>query len=166
MGLDMYLAVESTMAKEDLVTFLEKEDLARYWSWSGQDESVQALGNYEDGTEEEDVYPVIAYWRKANAIHAWFVRTQADGVDECQKIPVHLPALKELRDTCVRIIEAGATQEAAEEHGLPTQGGFFFGSTSYNEWYKSDLEDTVKQLDAILAVHWPEGVGIFYEASW
>lgn len=157
MGLDMYLAVESVMTPKDLQDLLAAEDLLRFWQFAGG--GVQALG-------ENDECPVIAYWRKANAIHAWFVRTQADGVDECQKISVHLPALKELRDTCVRIIEAGATQEAAEEHGLPTQGGFFFGSTSYNEWYKSDLEDTVKQLDAILAVHWPEGVGIFYEASW
>lgn len=157
MGLDMYLAVESVMVPKDLQDLLAAEGMLQFWEYSGG--GVKALG-------DNDENPVIAYWRKANAIHAWFVRTQADGVDECQKIPVHLSALRELRDTCVRIIEAGATQEAAEEHGLPTQGGFFFGSTSYDEWYKTDLEGTVEQLDAILAVHWPEGVGIFYEASW
>ena len=30
----------------------------------------------------------IAYWRKANAIHGWFVAECADGVDESQQIPV------------------------------------------------------------------------------
>lgn len=164
MGLDMYLAVESTMAKEDLVTFLEKEDLARYYSWSGQPKHLEALGN-------EDAYPVIAYWRKANAIHAWIVRNKAGGVDECQRIPMDRASLTELLDTCLSVLDAGKTDEALEyaaaEFGLEPQAGFFFGSTEIGEWYRRDLEDTCEQLEKILAVKsWPDNVALFYQASW
>jgi len=27
---------------------------------------------------------------------------------------------------------------------LPTERGFFFGSTDYNEWYLQDVKDTIK----------------------
>ena len=33
---------------------------------------------------------------------------------------------------------------------LPTQSGFFFGSTEYTEYYKEDLEDTIRQLEQVL----------------
>ena len=39
--------------------------------------------------------------------------------------------------------------EVAEEL-LPTQSGFFFGGTAYDEWYVQDLELTIKQLDRVL----------------
>lgn len=171
MGLDMYLAVESTVAKEDLVTFLEKEGLARYWSWGGQEKRLEALGNYDDGAEDADAYPVIAYWRKANAIHAWIVRNKAGGVDECQRIPITRALLTELLDTCLSVLDAGKTDEALEyaaaEFGLEPQAGFFFGSTEVGEWYRRDLEDTCQQLEKILNVKsWPDNVALFYRASW
>ena len=43
----------------------------------------------------------VGYWRKANAIHGWFVRELADGVDECQEIPVSKIKLLELQALCL-----------------------------------------------------------------
>jgi hypothetical protein len=48
-----------------------------------------------EGTQE------VGYWRKANAIHGWFVRELADGVDECQEIPVSKIKLMELQALCL-----------------------------------------------------------------
>lgn len=42
----------------------------------------------------------IGYWRKANAVHGWFVRECADGVDECQEIFVSREQLLQLRSDC------------------------------------------------------------------
>jgi hypothetical protein len=42
----------------------------------------------------------IGYWRKANAVHGWFVRECADGVDECQEIRVSHDQLRQLRADC------------------------------------------------------------------
>jgi len=48
-----------------------------------------------EGTQE------VGYWRKANAVHGWFVRECANGVDECQEIPVSKIKLMELQALCL-----------------------------------------------------------------
>ena len=40
-------------------------------------------------------------------------------------------------------------QDEVEEL-LPTQEGFFFGGTDYDESYIEDLKDTIKQLEPLL----------------
>ena len=42
----------------------------------------------------------VGYWRKANAIHGWFVRELAGGVDECQVIRVKREQLETLLVLC------------------------------------------------------------------
>ena len=55
-------------------------------------------------------------------------------------------------DELVDIYENGMVLEdsSVAEELLPTQDGFFFGDTGYDEWYWNDLQHTVKGLDAIL----------------
>ena len=43
------------------------------------------------------------YWRKANAIHRWFVEELDEGVDNCASISVSVEQLEELRDKCLRV---------------------------------------------------------------
>lgn len=74
----------------------------------------------------------IAYWRKANAIHQWFVSYCADGVDECQKIEVSLDDLHELKDICESILQEPNDIDLMESL-LPPQDGFFFGGTDLND---------------------------------
>jgi len=45
------------------------------------------------------------YWRKANAIHKWFVDKVQDGNDDCREYDVSVEELKTLRDTCKKIID-------------------------------------------------------------
>jgi hypothetical protein len=52
----------------------------------------------------------LGYWRKANAVHGWFVRECADGVDECQEIFVSREQLLQLRSDCNNAL---ATRETA-----------------------------------------------------
>ena len=42
----------------------------------------------------------IIYWRKANAIHKWFVENVQEGVDDCGEYEVTVEQLTELRDLC------------------------------------------------------------------
>lgn len=93
----------------------------------------------QDGTE-------VIYWRKANAIHKWFVENIQDGVDDCDKYEVAAEQLTELCDLCHQVIE---NRELAEEL-LPTQSGFFFGSTDYDEWYFEDVRRTFDCLTNLL----------------
>jgi len=49
-----------------------------------------------------NVTATAVYWRKANAIHKWFVDNLADGVDDCRPLWVSTDHLKELFLTCAR----------------------------------------------------------------
>lgn len=107
----------------------------------------------------------VAYWRKANSIHKWFCDLDG-GRDECQPIDVRVSDLRTLRS----LADAVLLQPAAAESILPTQSGFFFGSTAYDEWYMEDMRNTVTQLDEVLAdipidaSDWD--YRFIYQASW
>lgn len=121
-----------------------------------------------------DLLDEVGYWRKANAIHAYFVDATQDGIDECQYSEVAPEVLEELLETCQYVLknckankngETITNEHIAQEH-LPTQGGFFFGSTNYDQWYLDDLTNTV---DIIQRVLWEtnfEKEMIIYHASW
>jgi len=96
-----------------------------------------------------------------DALHRWFVQNVQGGVDECEPHAVTAGELKNLRDLCFRVLE---NKELADEL-LPTQSGFFFGSTEYNEWYSENLARTVNQLDDLLA-EIPEDEVFVYQSSW
>lgn len=102
----------------------------------------------------------IGQWRKANAIHQWFVDNCQDGNDDCREAYVSRQQLAELLDAVTQVL---ADASKAEEL-LPTQGGFFFGSTEYDEYYKNDLELTKRILDKALLMSNEWGFG--YQSSW
>lgn len=88
----------------------------------------------------------VAYWRKANAIHAWFCALDG-GRDECQRIDVSVSRLRELRNLCDSVL----LQPAIAQDILPPQSGFFFGSYEIDEWYMQDMRNTITQIDNVLA---------------
>lgn len=93
----------------------------------------------------------IAYWRKANAIHQWFISHCADDVDNCQDIAVSLESLHELKNTCERILKA-PNDMALMEWLLPPQEGFFFGDTDLNDTDTlNSYLDHIKYTNHILA---------------
>lgn len=101
----------------------------------------------------------IGYWRKANAIHKWFVDNVQDGIDDCKNYFVDPSQLEELRELCQEVLD---NHEKAKEL-LPTQSGFFFGPTEYDEWYFNDLRDTIEIIDWAL----DQNFSYFsYDSSW
>ena len=102
----------------------------------------------------------VGYWRKANAIHAWFVRECQGGRDECQTTWVPREKLEALLALCKESFE---NKDASK---LPPQSGFFFGSTDIDEWYWSDIEHTIKTLESILNDRTLDKFDFEYHASW
>ena len=150
MGLDMYLTAE------------------RYL-WSTEEaiskEVANLLGLELDG-ERMRVQSVTAeamYWRKANAIHRWFVENVQGDEDNCERYYVDREQLIKLRNLCAKLCKQKV--EALAEDELPTEDGFFFGSTEYDEWYWNDVENTVKGLDLALET-FGEGWSFYYQSSW
>lgn len=156
MGLDMYLTAERFLSRymgNDQEAEGRRIDLI-----SEQFEELRAC--------EAKVTTVIAevgYWRKANAIHNWFVQNVQDGKDECEKTYVERELLQKLLDTVNEVL---ADRSKAEEL-LPTKSGFFFGDTSIDDEYFEDLEHTKKVLEAILV---PDRFNylwdFYYQSSW
>jgi hypothetical protein len=89
----------------------------------------------------------VAYWRKFNALHLWMERALNNGQESnCDELPLDLEQIAGLRATLGNIL---ADHDRAHEL-LPTGGRFFFGDTTYNEWYFNDVERTIATLDEIL----------------
>lgn len=110
---------------------------------------VKDIDEYDVKTKKLKIKTLLTdeiYWRKANHIHKWFVDNVQDGCDNCAYYPVSNSDLKKLRDACNLVL---SNPKEAEEI-LPTQSGFFFGSTEYDEYYFYDCERTVLEIDRIL----------------
>ena len=109
----------------------------------------------------------VAYWRKANAIHNWFVQTLANGEDNCQPIYCTIDDLQKLLAICEHIM-AEPTEDFRQELAaklLPPCEGFFFGSTKIDEDYWKDLKYTIEILKGAVERH-DNGVYYEYRASW
>jgi len=119
-----------------------------------------------DRSPSVHVSATVAYWRKANAIHNWFVQTLAGGKDECQRIYVErnkLQALSDLAGEALKYYETGEPEMACKL--LPPSSGFFFGSTEIDDGYAQDLRDTIEQLAPFLNGA-AKDLTFYYRASW
>lgn len=158
MGLDMYLRAEKFVAGYDHNDTDERRLYKQAVGMLGLSEAADPT------TPHAQIKVTVAYWRKANAIHRWFVENIQNGDDDCQSYDVGRSQLVELRDLCkTTIADRGKVAVASEN--LPTQAGFFFGGTDYDDWYWQGIEDTVEQLNRVLE-QTPEDVYFEYQSSW
>lgn len=149
MGLDMYLTKEIYIGAKHNHRNVNLEI-------KGTDFSGPIL---VDNKKVRSIIEEVGYWRKANAIHNWFVQNIQDGKDECEKHYVPYEKLTELKKLCEQILET--KDHKLIEDKLPPTTGFFFGSTEIDEHYFSDLVDTIAIIDSLN----PNGE-YYYQSSW
>lgn len=184
MGLDMYL---------------EKRTYVKNWEHTPEDKhhkiTITRGGKPRNDIDTKKISYIIeeaGQWRKANAVHVFFVKHCGNGEDNCQSMYVEKEVLEELLDNCKKIIKASKLVDGKEiekhtlENGkiitniepqkiiedptiakeiLPTQAGFFFGSTDYDEYYLDDIRETIKICEEALKSI-KNGSDIYYQASW
>jgi hypothetical protein len=112
----------------------------------------------------------VGYWRKANAIHKWFVDNIQEGEDDCKEYYVDKNRLRELYEICVEISLLYENNKASIVKDrltklLPTQKGFLYGDTSYDESYFQYIRDTINILLPILEDD-KNGEYYYYRSSW
>lgn len=143
----------------------------------------------------DTIFEDVGYWRKANAIHAWFVDNVQEGKDDCEPHEVSKEQLMKLYLICKTIVtestlapdkvingqrfnnETGEWENIYEDGYiitnpelaaklLPTQSGFFFGGTDYDEYYMEDVKYTFELLPKIISETDFDKQVISYRSSW
>lgn len=189
MGLDMYLERRSYVKNWEHEKNKDKK----------HDILIKTGGKKRTDIKHENITNIIeevGYWRKANAIHNWFVENTQNGEDNCNESYVSLDNMKELLRLCNEVIKSSKLVKGKIQTGytiskekgkvlnmedgeyiedssiaqdlLPTQSGFFFGSEDYDEYYMDDIKYTQKLLKGIIK---EEENGeythdYYYNASW
>lgn len=183
MGLDMYL---------------NKKTYVQNWNHQNLEEQHKVIV-HRGGKVRKDIKPEricnieehVAYWRKANAIHKWFVDNVQGGNDDCGNYYVEKEQLQTLLDLCKQVVSSLETiegdvvishskalgdaewtintkkgkvvaQQGLAASMLPTEEGFFFGGTHYDEFYLDDLKHTIEQLEPLMK----EDGDFYYNSSW
>lgn len=187
MGLDMYLYAERYLSEMDKEQF---EELKRV-----VESQVMATPLKEDSSlpwsGSLTIRQEVAYWRKANAIHSWFVENVQDGTDDCRLAYVSADQLEELVADCSQVLslmnpfcrEAYDSDEwdnateipshvkaEVEELLMPTDG-FFFGSTEIDLYFYHTVRYTHDRLTEVLEWLRTESEDnrfweIYYRSSW
>lgn len=190
MGLDMYLEKCDRRAwgyKDFDIDDVKKNNPALY------NEIKPYLHDRGHYIHWESIFAEVGYWRKANAIHKWFVENVQNGVDDCEYHEVTKAHLEELRAICIKIKDETKMEHGYVKNGeqyangmwcpcyeegeyvvnpeiahklLPTQDGFFFGSTDYDQWYMANVEETIDILtNALETVDFDREI-VVYMSSW
>jgi hypothetical protein len=152
---------EDNLPSQKVIDFYKKHYDTKYWSWDTEHRYGHKM-----------IMQQVADWRKANAIHQWFVENIQDGEDDCRfHREVTESDLEELLNVCKTVLKScvlvdGKIQTSVAEELLPTQDGFFFGGTSYDEWYVADIKDTIEIIEKILKETDFDIYVIYYCSSW
>jgi hypothetical protein len=104
----------------------------------------------------------VAYWRKFNALHAWFVKNCQNGIDNCE--PSRALTTEDF-ENLIYIMKAVKQAPLTARVLLPTSDGFFFGSTAYDEYFMQDVEDSIKKFEELLE-DVKNGDKLYYHSSW
>ena len=152
MGLDMYLSAKRYLYRDadepisDGINELlgipsDKSKRFHGASFVAKEISIEAMG-----------------WRKANAIHGWFVRRCQGGEDNCKEYYVSREQLQELVELCHEALDK------PDHEVLEPTAGFFFGSYEKDEWYYQDLKNTIEGIERALEL--PQSFEFYYQSSW
>lgn len=156
MGLDMSIKARKTITKRTITDKELKEAkdgfLPSFYGKLDFEQIPEDLQEFREFTDSNLVnvkidYP-IAYFRKFNALHNYFVENcdHPDGQDNCVDMLITPEIIDDLILRLTKIILADGKQKVAEQE-LPTADGFFWGDTSYDEYY---LKDCKKALELML----------------
>jgi hypothetical protein len=187
MGLDMSAVRRVSTMVWDLTN--DKQDLVEI-----EPDGTRVFGVASDRILE--IEESVMDWRKANHIHAWFVKNVQDGTDDCKSYHVSWTKLRELLAVCRRVLKAsvlvdgeayaGTVYDSDHPNGLvkreagrvikddtvarellPRAEGFFFGNQEYDEDYLEDVKATHDWIVRMLADYKNGEPGqIYYSSSW
>lgn len=168
--------------KRKLIPLYKDEYKERYWDWDTEHKYCH-----------KSLLEQLVSWRKANQIHNWFVENVQDGQDDCGSYEVTKEQLETLLELCMKVKLASKLVKGKVKNGyifkdgkevpimedgeyiedptvaeelLPSQSGFFFGSTEYDQWYMYDIDFTIEKILEVLRTTDFDNEIVFYSSSW
>lgn len=110
MGLDMYMRKGKRIPKK---SDLELKEILERDNWFETKKEVpKELKDFVIEKKYEwlkkPVYVLteeVGYWRKANAIHNWFVENVQEGIDDCGEYIVEKEDIEDLLETCKNVLK-------------------------------------------------------------
>lgn len=131
--------------------------------WKKASELKEAIANEPDDEKANkmideanemlpDIQTEIGYFRKVNFLMAFF---NYEG--NCEYKEITRKQLRELKDKCFAVYtlkpgDGVMTDEIIKKcsETLPTQAGFFFGNTNYDEWYFQEVKEVLEWVSGVL----------------
>src|SRR5262249_17916981 len=115
MGLDMYLT---------------RRTYVKQWAHQKPEERHEVTVT-RGGKPRPDIQPArikeiieeVAYWRKANAIHAWFVKHVQSGEDDCGTYYVGREQLEQLKAECDKVLKVSKLKAGKVKEGATLEPG-------------------------------------------
>lgn len=131
-------------------------------------ENAVLMAEWQERNDPDEDYPfpysdIEHLWtgRKENHIHAYFEKWLDMEISNTRYHEITKEAVLLLVDA----LDAVNTDHMKAHRLLPTQEGFFFGSTEYGTWYFEDIEHELAVFEEILE-NWDETKVYYYWAWW
>ena len=144
MGLDITFYKAKRLKDNETKERLEeiRKELATEYLKSIDERNSKLINELEDEKEKINPLDEVAYFRKVNFLIPFF------GYEEnCSNIEIDKYQVEDLIEACKEVL---ANHDKAS-FLLPTQEGFFFGSTDYDDWYFDDVQNVKEKFEEILA---------------
>jgi hypothetical protein len=149
-------AIDEWIKKEPKFYYADAPTERRpYYNWhEGEKKKYSEWLNAQPDPEEYGISE-CGYFRKVNFLLPYFGYTE-----NCEDLIVDIDDLWTLKKFCNEILDAYKESEDASDEDepwetlandlLPTEGGFFFGSTDYDEGYIQDVQEVRDWLNSLL----------------
>lgn len=87
------------------------------------------------------------YFRKCNWLYGWVRRKlELTELENCKHYKLTRSIIEDLIDDITKVL----SDHSLAEKLLPTESGFFFGNTEYDDWYFDELRDAKTELTQLL----------------
>ena len=144
MGLDINVYKAKRSKDNETKERLEeiRKELATEYLKSIDERNSKLINELEDEEEKINPWNEVAYFRKVNFLIPFF------GYEKnCSNIEIDKYQVEDLIEACNEVL---ANHDKAS-FLLPTETGFFFGSTDYDDWYFDDVQNVKEKFEEILA---------------
>lgn len=88
----------------------------------------------------------LAYFRKVNFLIPFFENYFNTKLENLKDLEITRESIEELKNRCEQVLN----DHTLAKDLLPTQPGFFFGSTNYDEYYYKNVENVLEICKTLL----------------